>query len=300
MATAPGKKPAQTRSQEALKADALFWETFHGGRYDQIPEALNAETAAYLANPSDAVTAAHVAFLHTWRVSEMARLDTPPATITDDIVLGQKYFQEAVKLNPHEARYQGFLASMMLAEGSINQDEKLTRDGYYRLLDAVKAWPEFNLFTAGYVMSQQPAHSERYQKAIAWQWETLDRCAGEKIDRNNPDFSRFMHQATTEGPRRVCWNSWIAPHNFEGFFMNMGDMLVKEGDWQMARKIYAQAKLSPTYGQWKYKDVLEQRIVGAQANVVSFNSNDPKLDKLHQRIMIDTPVACMACHESTK
>jgi hypothetical protein len=37
VATAPEKKPAQTRTQEALKADALFWDTFHNGRYDQIP-----------------------------------------------------------------------------------------------------------------------------------------------------------------------------------------------------------------------------------------------------------------------
>jgi hypothetical protein len=78
----------------------------------------------------------------------------------------------------------------------------------------------------------------------------------------------------------------------------MGDMLVKSGDWQTAQKIYAQAKLSPTYNQWKYKDVLEQRIADAQANVAYFNSDDPKLDKLHQRIMIATPIACMACHEN--
>ena len=216
----------------------------------------------------------------------------------DDIVLAHKYFQEAVKLNPHEPRYQGFLASMMLADGSINKDEKLTRNGYYTLLDSIKAWPEFNLFTAGYVMSQQPANSDRYRKALEWQWQTLDVCFGEKADRNNIDFSRYMKQATVEGSKRVCWNSWIAPHNFEGFFMNMGDMLVKAGDWQTAQKIYAQAKLSPTYDQWKYSEVLEGRIRDAQTNVANFNSNDPKLDKLHQRIMIATPIACMACHEN--
>jgi len=39
-----------------------------------------------------------------------------------------------------------------------------------------------------------------------------------------------MSKKTKEGKKRVCWNSWIAPHNFEGFFLNMGDMLVKSGD----------------------------------------------------------------------
>jgi hypothetical protein len=298
VATAPEKKASSTRSQEALKADALFWDTFHNGRYDQIPQALNAETAAYLDNPSDAVTAAHVAWLHSWRVSERARLDDVPATITDDIVLAHQYFQEAVKLNPHDPRTLGFLAGHMLADGNINQDEKLTRRGYYTLLDSIKAWPEFNLFTAGYVMSRQPANSDLFHKALAWQWETLDRCFEEKVDRRNIDYAKYMKLATTEGNKRVCWNSWIAPHNFEGFFLNMGDMLVKSGDWQTAQKIYAQAKLSPTYDQWKYKDVLEQRTTDAQANVAYFNSDDPKLDKLRQRMMIATPIACMACHEN--
>ena len=40
-----------------------------------------------------------------------------------------------------------------------------------------------------------------------------------------------MTLETKEGARRACWNSRIAPHNLEGFFLNMGDMLVKSGDW---------------------------------------------------------------------
>jgi hypothetical protein len=42
--------------------------------------------------------------------------------------------------------------------------------------------------------------------------------------------------------QRAYWNSGIAQHHVEGFFLNMGGMLVKAGDWQVARKIYANAK----------------------------------------------------------
>jgi hypothetical protein len=59
-----------------------------------------------------------------------------------------------------------------------------------------------------------------------------------------------MRPYSTDGKKRACWNSWIAPHNFEGFFLNMGDMLVKVGDWRTAQKIYANAKLSPDYANW--------------------------------------------------
>ena len=55
-----------------MKADELFWQIFHDGDYDKIPAALNVLTAAYLQTPDDAVTAAHVAWLHTWCISEVA------------------------------------------------------------------------------------------------------------------------------------------------------------------------------------------------------------------------------------
>ena len=295
--TAPQKTASRDRSEAAQKADQLFWATLHGGRYDDITRALEVLTAAYLANPADAVTAAHVGWLHIWRLSENARLDKVPATITDDAVLAHKYFAEASQLDPAEARYLGFLASSMLADGNVHKDETLTRRGYYTMLDAINAWPEFNLFTAGYVMSRQPPESARFKQALEWQWQNLDVCVGENVDRRNFDYGRYMALATKNGPKRVCWNSWIAPHNFEGFFLNLGDMLVKAGDWQTAQKVYAAARLSDTYAQWKYRDVLERRIADAQANVVAFNRSDGAADKTFQRIMIATPFACMVCHQ---
>jgi hypothetical protein len=103
-----------------------------------------------------------------------------------------------------------------------------------------------------------------------------------------------MSSETKEGQKRVCWNSWIAPHNFEGFFLNMGDMLVKAGDWQTAQKIYANAKLSREYGSWKFQAILEERMKQAQSNVAIFNASN-KTSK--HRIMIDSEFSCMGCHQ---
>ena len=295
--TAPAKQAAGSRTDAAVEADALFWQTLHAGQYDEISTALQALTGAYLANPNDAVTAAHVGWMHIWRLAERARLDVVPATITDEAILARRYFQEAVNLNPHEPRYLGFLGAAMLAEGSIHKDEKLTRRGHYLLLDAIDAWPEFNLFTAGYVASGQPVDSKQFKQALQWQWQNLDVCVNAKVDRTDPNFARYMTMETTEGHKRVCWNSWIAPHNFEGFFLNMGDMLVKAGDWQTARKIYANAKLPATYARWKSRDVLEERIAAAQGNVAVFNGPAPGADKSRQRMMAASPFACVACHQ---
>ena len=191
---------------------------------------------AYLQAPDDPTTAAHVGFLHVWRIAERARLSAMAPSVTDDSVLARRYFSEAVALHPTEARYQGFLATTMLAEASIHKDEKLRRRGYYAMLDAVDAWPEFNLFTAGYVFSNQPAESAQFKEGLEMQWRTLDLCSGTRVDRRNPDFGSFMRLETQQGPKRVCWNSWITPHNFEGFFLNMGDMLVKSATGRRRRR----------------------------------------------------------------
>jgi len=291
---APTKKATSTRSESALKADELFWRTFHGGAYDEISRVLALLTAAYLETPSDAVTAAHIAWLHNWRMAERERSSSVPATITDDVMLARRYFEEAARLNPSDARVLAFLAGHTVAEGTLHKDERLVRRGYYMMLDAIDAWPEFSLFTAGYVMSRLPADSPRFKEGLEWQWRNLDVCVQERFDRTNPDYAKYLRLETKVGPKRACWNSSIAPHNLEGFFLNMGDMLVKSGDWQSAQKIYANAKRLPDYTTWKFADVLEARIAQAQENVAAFNGAQGAPDR---PIMINSAFACMACHQ---
>jgi uncharacterized protein YceK len=293
--SAPRKQASIQRSSAALKADEMFWATLHSGNYQNIQPVLETEAAAYLANPSDPKTAAHIGWLHIWRIAERNRIADLGSTITDDATLARKYFSEAAALDETDARLSGFLASAEMAEGEIHRSEADTRRGYFRMLKAIDAWPEFNLFTGGYVMSQQPASSERFRQALDWQWENLDVCAGEKVNRAAGDYSKYVRLETHEGKARVCWNSWIAPHNFEGFFLNMGDMLVKSGDWRLARRIYENAKLSASYGRWKYREALERRISDAERNVAAFNDTKPAPAD-DRRIMFQTGYACMACH----
>jgi hypothetical protein len=293
--SAPAKTPSAERTAAAIEADKLFWATLHGGAYESIPEALSALKAAYLANPHDAVTAAHVGWLHIWRLAERARQAAPRPDITDDAVLGRKYFEEAVRLQPGEARYLGFYASLLMTEGTIHKDEKLVRRGFYTMKDAVAAWPEFNYFTAGYTASGQPVESDRFREAVEQQWLNLDVCTGETVDRTNPDYARYMGLETHEGPKRVCWNSWIAPHNLEGFFLNFGDMLVKAGQPDLAVVMYGNARHAREYATWPYQAVLEARIRDAAKNVEAFRRTGPGPDSA--TMMGRSTFACTGCHQ---
>ena len=255
----PQKEARESDSKLSELAEKSFWETLHKGDYSNIPHVIKLLTAAYLENPHDPKLAAHLGFVHIWKITERAREKNPPPTITDHIILSKKYFADAVELKPEDARIQGFLGDTMLVIGQIYHDQREQVRGYFQLKRAIAMWPEFNYFTAGYPMSTLSPHSKQFKEGLEWQWKTMELCTDSSIDRNNLDYSPYMYLETHQGAKRACWNSWIAPHNFEGFFLNMGDMLVKQGDWKTAIKIYNNAKLSKDYCTWPYRGMLERR-----------------------------------------
>jgi hypothetical protein len=67
--------------------------------------------------------------------------------------------------------------------------------------------------------------------------------------------------------KRVCWNSWIAPHNPEGFMLIRGDLVTKVG---LAWEIYQAVKNTPDYpnGAPKYKKLLERRIKNVEKYIL--------------------------------
>lgn len=292
----PKKMPAASHSQLADTAEKNFWETLHKGNYAGIPETEKLLTAAYLQNPNDPALAAHLGFIHIWKITERERLQTMPPAIVNEIILSRKYFADAAALDPDDARFQGFLGDSMLVEGQIFHDQREQVRGYFQLKHAIRMWPQFNYFTAGYPMSTKDPRSDEFREAMEWQWRTLDICAGTRIDRQNPDYHPYMGRETQQGPMRACWNSWIAPHNFEGFFLNMGDMLVKQGDPQTAVKIYNNAKLGKDYAGWPYRGLLEAHERLARQNAAGFRRNSGRTPET--RIMFDSGYGCVVCHQA--
>jgi hypothetical protein len=291
--SAPPKTPDPAQTELSQKAKHTFWAALHAGDYQQAPEAIRLLTAAYLENPRQPEITLLLAHAHLWTIAERVRLPEIDPRITDHAILAERYFLEAHRLNREDHRILGWLGGIRLALGSIHADERLTREGYYLLHDAIRLYPEFNYFSAGYPLSSRPAGDEKFREGVEDMWQNLALCAGEPLDRANPDYRKYMAQETTAGPKRVCWNSWIAPHNFEGFFLNMGDMLVKLGEVEPAKKIYAIAKLSKDYPSWRYKDLLDARIAQAEERAKLFQQPEPAQ---HPEIMFRSAYACTACH----
>ena len=51
--------------------------------------------------------------------------------------------------------------------------------------DAVTDWPEFNYFTGGYVLNNQPWDTDLFDLGIEWQWSNLDECTYDEVDRKS-------------------------------------------------------------------------------------------------------------------
>ena len=297
------KQPTFNQGKLAKEADHFFWNNFHQGNYDSIAGIIEKLNLALQENPSDLKTTAHLGFVHIWALSERQRLIAPTASISEHISLSRRYFDEALKMNAHDPRIAGFLADLTLAEGSQFENSKQQTEGYFLGMKAIRMWPQFNKFTIGYIFSSLDSTDKNFKKGLKWQHETIEDCSCQKLGIET-DYDKAIEKIKLSQDiktKRACWNTWIAPHNWEGFCLNWGDMLVKNGEVERAIKIYNLARKSEGFLEWKYKSVLENRIVQAKQNVVNFNKKVDEANLANQEVvMFHSKVACMSCHQMSE
>ena len=300
------KKPSHTESEEARLANQYMWDQFHQGNYDSIPTILEKLNKAYQENPNDVKITAHLGFVYLWKFSERVRY-TPEDRVLENIFLSNRFFKEAIILNPKDPRVYGFQSAVQMCEGALTNNLEMLAQSYFSSLKAIRRWPQFNKFALGYVESQLDTGSRMYKQGLKYQWEIINQCSDKNLTRerilSSPQIilAALYDEINNSGDpkiKRACGNSWIAPHNWEGFFLNFGDMLVKAGELEEARIIYAAAKLSPGYGEWVYKDLIDERIADMNKNVEAFNQpqNLTRLTEKKQ-LMINSEFSCTGCHQ---
>jgi hypothetical protein len=288
-------EPTEECTDALHPADRFFWDTLHAGRYEDISEVLARLEAGLAERPGDPSLTRHIAWANVWRIGEAARGTASTAEVVASLAAARPGFALARTLQPDEPRILGFLASVVFAEGVVLGRQAAIDEGLALFEEAIDAWPDFNYFTAGYLMSQLPADSELFRTGLEYQWKNVDLCAGEVVDPQSFDYTKYLDRHTLRGRQRACWNSWIAPFNIEGFLMNLGDMMVKSGDWQAGVAIYGNARLTESYARWPFRAMLETRIQNAEANVAAFNSDPPVPGNT---IMFSSPYSCMGCHQA--
>jgi len=289
------------RTELARKADNEFWDLIHGTKkYSNFDAVISKLTAAQQADPLDVYTTAHIGFANMWAVSEgIAYGVTPAANAFLFLTEAEQALAVASSFAPDEPRILGFLGYSRVSLGAATQNTILLGKGIADITRSVELWPEWGHFGAAYgIDAQAPFNSPSFQQALTHYWDTLDACANTIVDRTNPDFMSYLVQETLVGPDRACWDSWIAPYNLEGFFLVMGDALVKAGETDIALIIYNNAKLLRHYDSWPFKALLEDRISNVNLNVKIFRRTPipGQANESKTNLLAGTVISCAVCH----
>lgn len=252
------------------RAIERFWSAYHGNDYAAIPEVQKELETAIQSDPDNPTLYALLGATHFWHVGEMSRDPDAPAhrnVFLEDMPTAAGLFKKALDLDyytPHPIGYinddhlPGYLGITTVHTGQEFNDQSLIAKGDGILDFAVYQFPEFNNFNRWAAHLDDTRDTATYQKALDSLWQDLDACVGTQIDRANPDMEPYLGLVTGVGRKKACWwKGEIAPYGFEGLVLNLGNGLVKAGQIDAARVMYANAKYADNYETWPYRNVLE-------------------------------------------
>jgi hypothetical protein len=283
----------ESRDEASRATIDRFWQVYHGNDYGAIPQ-VEAQLQKAIERDRDNPTLyALLGAAHFWHIGEYQRDPHPDLSVLQqDMPNAVGMFGQALELDyysKHPIGYinddhlPGYLGITTVHLGQQARDASLIARGDQMLDFAVYQFPEFNNFNRWAAHNTDPKDSESYKKALDSLWQALDICAGATIDRANPDLKPYMSLQTAVGRKKACWSEGtIAPHSFEGFMLNLAGGLVKTGQVQAARVMYANAKYADNYANWPYRSYLEEVAnsdLSARAALYADSdpSNDPPL-----------------------
>lgn len=146
---------------EPSEARARFFSALKQGSYDALPGIIRGLDSEHLAG--DHASTAVLGFAHL-ASGESSRTGSDP-TVIESASVAHRMFQPAHQRAPNDPRLLGFQGSMMMAEGSINDDGETSKQGYFLTQPSSVEWPQWGLFTLAYSLSGQ---------ALEALWKALD------------------------------------------------------------------------------------------------------------------------------
>jgi hypothetical protein len=263
-----GDEQRARERRESVVAIEEFWAIYHGNNYAAIPRVQAQLQGALKHNPENATLYALLGATYFWHFGEYTRdphLDVK--ALQQDMPTAVGLFGKALELDYYgkhligyvnDDHLPGYLGITIVHAGQLTGDADLIAKGDEMLDFAVYQFPEFNNFNRWAAHNTDFRDSDSYKKALDSMWQALDSCVGGTVDRTNPDLKQYLSLETTVGRKRVCWSDGeIAPYSFEGFMYNLGSGLVKAGQVEAAKVMFANARYARNYATWPYRKYLE-------------------------------------------
>jgi hypothetical protein len=258
----------QIDRQVSNAAIEQFWNIYHGNQYSAIPQVQAQLENAIRHDPDNPKLYALLGATHFWHYGEYTRdTNLNLGVLKQDLPNAVSLFGTALELDyygKHRIGYinddhlPGYLGITTVHLGQQINDSSVIAKGDRMLDFAAYQFPEFNNFNRWAAHNTDSKDSVSYKKALDSLWQALDACVGATIDRSNPDLKPYLSLQTAAGRKKACWSEGdLAPHSFEGFMFNLGNGLVKAGQVEAAKVMYANARYADHYSTWPYRRYLE-------------------------------------------
>lgn len=292
--------PIATSSDLAREGSHELWEALHGDDIRNLDAVIEKLTRAYEVADTDETLISLLGGAHIWRFSLRNRLGKTSAEMKNDLELGAMYAERNMKLYPDNrtSTAPSMAATSNWQLAVINDDQALMGDTHMKVLANAEIWPEFAAYMQGWILAAMLAPSDEFYSTdhLGYMF-MLDQCAGFRL----PDavkFNKLMHSmySVKSLTKPECYNNTIAPHSIEGTLLSMGDSWVKEGKFELARTWYNNAKTSPTYDDWRYKEILEDRLARLDYFQSKFVADSGKLDIEEPAMSYQSEISCGICH----
>jgi hypothetical protein len=261
-----GRETDRGASKAAIER---FWSVYHGNQYSAIPQVQAQLQSALQRDPDNSTIYALLGATYFWHYGEYTRdPNLNLAVLQQDLPNAVNFFGKALELDYYgkhligyinDDHLPGYLGITTVHLGQQSRDPDLIAKGDQMLDLAAYQFPEFNNFNRWAAHNTDLKDSDSYKKALDSLWQALDACAGTAVDRSNPDLKPYLYLQTPTGRKKACWSEGaIAPHSFEGFVFNLGNGLVKAGQVEAAKVMYANARYADNYSTWPYRKYLEE------------------------------------------
>jgi hypothetical protein len=266
-------------SRTAAAGEAAFWDTLWADA-PRSDEALRLLRRAVRRDPGDGRSQFLLGMLHLYRSTTacatfdfMNLCDAARAEGRD----AQAPLDRAAELLAEDTRIPGFAAAAAYANGFTQGDPALVARGLARIDAAVAANPLFNAFDLFAVVAPvTPGGSEYYQTRIL----------------PLVDFVLADPGCIVTLPE-ICSNAGMAPHNFEGTLLLLGDIYAKGGRLASAEVWYALARASGLSTAWRHQALADERVATAAARAALHADADPTNDP---PLLGGGGGSCVHCH----
>jgi hypothetical protein len=270
------------------------YEALVAADHAALPRLVPSMDALFERSPEDGVVAFYTGIVHLWNLTRARQdpdRDLLSMALESDTAIAS--FERAVALRPKSEHAAAFLGAALLAAGDYIGNEVQIEEGRRVLDGAVPLNPAYVNGVRGIGLGALPRSHPLFAEAEGALFAVVEACGYES---SGEDGVRFTYpEGGLPSARRVCNDSGLVAHVWEGLFLTFGDVVVKQGDAARARVVYENARSSPAYDRWLLRDLLEERIAGADARAALYLDEDPANDPL---TWMEEDQVCVGCHAS--